>query len=81
MERKWKREKRKKRKKKRKQWIGGVGVLDSAADTAAYNDFLLPAPPHWPPNCGRLETDWDSGLTVLRKRQGTFAVTSLEILF
>lgn len=34
-----------KKKRKRKQWIGGVGVLDSAADTAAYNDFLHPPTP------------------------------------
>lgn len=33
---------KKKKEKKRKQWIGGVGVLDSAANTAAYNDFLTP---------------------------------------
>lgn len=37
--------KTKKKKKKRKQWIGGVGVLDSAADTAACNDFRPPPGP------------------------------------
>lgn len=67
-----------KKTKTKKQWIRGVSVLDSAADAAAYNDFLSPK---LASNCGRLETDWDSGLTVLRKWQGTFAITSLQILY